>query len=155
MESERCYSALQVAEQWGISVGRVRQIFRNRSGISRLSGGRRFHIRIPQALLDQVAAERAAWRRGKRRALRSWPILLSRVSYGERTTTVTADSMFEAAIEGLRWFEIGSRGPGEIVRLPEDAALTVELGNGGRSGVCVGRVRAWERFLSGRVAVAD
>ena len=155
MELERCYSTLQVAQLWGISVGRVRQIFRNRSGIRRLSGGRRFHIRIPQALLDQVTAERAAWRREKQRVLRSWPIPLSRVSYGERTTTVAADSLFEAAIEGLRWFETGSRVPGEIVRLPEDAALTVELGSGGRSGVRVGQVRAWERFLSGRVAAAD
>ena len=110
-------------------------------------------MRIPQALLDQVAAERAAWRRAKQRALRSIP--LSRVSYGGRTTTVAADSLFEAAIEGLRWLETGSRGPVEIVRLPEDAALTVELAGGGRSGVRVGRVRAWERFLGGRVAAAD
>jgi hypothetical protein len=155
MELERSYSVLEVAREWCISVGRVRQIFRNRLGISHLSGARRSHIRIPQALLDQVAAERAAWRRERQRALRSWPISLSRVSYGERTTTVAADSLFEAAIEGLRWFETGSCGPGEIVRLPEDTALTVELASGGRSGVRVGRVRAWERFLSGRVAAAD
>ena len=155
MELERCYSALQVAQLWGISVDRVRQIFRARPGVIRESGARRSRMRIPQALLDQVGAERAAWRRGKQRVLRSWPIPLSRVSYGQGTTTVAAGSLFEAAIEGLHWFETGSRGPGEIVRLPEDAALTVELGNGGRSGVRVDRVRAWERFLSGRVAAAD
>jgi hypothetical protein len=153
MEVERSYSVFQVAQEWGVSAPRVRRIFRGRPGIIRLSGVRRTCVRIPQALLDQVAAERAARRREKQRALRSWP--LSRVSYGERTTTVAADSLFEAAIEGLRWFETGSCGLGEIVRLSEDAALTVELSSGGRSGVRVGRVRAWERFLSGRVAVAD
>jgi hypothetical protein len=58
-------------------------------------------------------------------------------------------------IEGLRWFETDSRGPGGFVRLPDDMALTVEMASGGRSSVRVGRVRAWERFLSGRVAAAD
>jgi hypothetical protein len=110
---------------------------------------------IPQSLLDQVAAERAAWQRGERRASPSCPIRFSRVSDGGRTTTVAAGNLFEAAIKGLRWFEIDSREPGEIVRLPDDAVLTVEMASGSRSSVRVGRVRAWVRFLSGRVAAAD
>jgi hypothetical protein len=61
---------------------------------------------------------------------------------------VAAESLFEAAIEGLRWFEVESRRPSELLRLPNDAVLTVEMAGGRRSQVRVDRVRAWERFLN-------
>jgi len=59
---ERYYSLLEIAEMWGMSVGRVRSLFKDEEGVASFDETPRGHIhhqrtvRVPQHVVDRVHA---------------------------------------------------------------------------------------------------